>query len=369
MNGQILAESQNAHLKESSYEGTYSLFTSIASSSTESILDSFLKVKPKYLESYEDAFKRRIKRKNQIFDCMQYKGYKKILMLEDYTDKIIPIKLYCNNKMCRACQKRRAIRLRFEIMEIIKGYKNPVLVTYSGRNKEELTRKIIQDEKKIFMRTREYIKRGNNIKTGKKFRFDDYVAVMEIKLNMPNDIKYRIYRKSGRWKRKNVGKYDKKEWNIHFHMIYDGDYIPIKWAKSCFKKASKGESHHVCFNYIRDVENISAYISNYVTKMCFREDFVEEAKTYYKETKGLKFITVEGKRPEKIYRTFNCKNLYEQIKKYFRGYENVDIMLVIQEIRWTIDYYNLSAYEIKKSIEENVLLYADEETKLKACGV
>lgn len=96
------------------------------------------------------------------------------------------------------------------------------------------------------------------------------------------------------------------EWNCHYHILFDGDYMPIRKITELFGKATKGESTYAYIEKVKDEgfkgevltpENIALrrnralnYVLKYLGKIDGLTD-VEELAQFYKATENVKFFT------------------------------------------------------------------------------
>lgn len=295
----------------------------------------------------------REKRIDQILKCSE-QGHIKYMLISkkgEYTVK--KVKITCNSRVCRKCMLKLQNIKKSLISSIIVKYRKPTLATFSPKNYETLSNEDIKKEIRVFARTREYIRRGDNIKTGKKYVFDNSVYVMEIKFHRKGERKYRYEKVHGQINKVYYGVYKEDSWNIHFHMIYDGDYIPKKFAINCFKKASGNRSYNVDLRYLYNVKDIVSYISKYISKINFQNEDIHLVKKYYKETRKIKFISIYGYRPEKI-------SEYEQIYNNLR-YSHLnyyDLVTLEYELLGCMILYDINTYELELSAEENFFKYS-----------
>ncbi len=135
--------------------------------------------------------------------------------LDTITGKPLSIRDYevcCNSRLCPYCSERNRKRNHFKIYEEISQYKHPRFLTFGFKAVSNLTRHYVKEISKLH---NAFIKElHTKRKWHKKFQLGRYCSVMEVKRHHKGDLK------------KDGGVYEQDQWYVHFHVIFDGEYLP-----------------------------------------------------------------------------------------------------------------------------------------------
>lgn len=373
-------------------------FTSYAISSR--VLNNVLKLKYKLWwkniagkvaeKQYFPAFERKQHRINNILSCSKTGKINSKLYVDLDSRKVYDVKYGCNSKLCPNCVEKHKKNWRGKCHDVVKKYKDPRFMTVSFKNVTTISEEYLVKCNHEFMRVREQIrdfrlwdtfskkKRLELSKKGLKrknykplYRIDSYINVMEIKRNYKGDAVFHYYRdKHHKWKKKFIGYRDKTDWNMHYHIIYDGSFINQRDIRKIFYKVTKGESHHIDLQWcsqdrIHNRARALNYITKYISKMIIPNKDVPTMIEYYNATFNKKFIKVYsniGNIPQKrnskmqYFKTFiyenNNHDSYDARFDYF----------VLSEI---LQKYKINQYELDLSPEENFFKYGSTEEVLK----
>jgi hypothetical protein len=212
--------------------------------------------------------------------------------------------LVCNSRLCPHCSRRNQRRNLFKIYKEIQEYQTPRFITVGFRAVHTLTKTYIKQISKLhynFMKELR-VKR----KWHQKFDLGRFVSVMEIVRHYEGEPKYDSETKEI------ISYYKKDQWYIHFHTIFDGDYLPNKKENDyliteIFKRITKGEGNYVYIkkitNKVRDRGKASNYISKYLSKGYEQYPLMKDRIEFFKATRKIRFVRFGGrKRP---YRNFS----------------------------------------------------------------
>lgn len=364
-------------MKEKIYDNT--LFTSLAITSTNKIIDTVTRKhynRPKSFQLEREAAI--TKRVQDINNCRQEGNIGKSLVYDKESQKLVAVFKRCNSRMCNNCNERKKVEYRKRLYKLVRSFQTPKLLTLSFKSTKQLKRQQLKDLSKQFMRFREYVLRKENTFTRKKYSFNAYVAVMEIKYNKKGDsITDRDTRK------KIIGYHKENNWNIHYHMVYDGDYIPVYMAREIFKQVTKDKSFYVhikSFGKVARKDLALKYVTKYISKMHFNCEELSTMLEYYDATYKIRFLKVYGinykiDKNERL-RLYNLlkkdKISYEEFLYFVLGYqsqymtwyqyvkskevklEHYELQMIESEIIDKTEKYDLKSWDIEKDEEENV---------------
>lgn len=284
-----------------------------------------------------------------VQECMT-KGYNQHKLFRRVgTHEISNIHLGCNYKFCPNCREYRRKFLRRELKEYVMQFQQPRFMTVSFKSQTKLTKDFIKKSAQEFNITRKLLKRKN-------YNFGNYLNIQEIKYNKKGS---QIY---DRRNKNLLGYHKENNWNLHYHIIYDGDYIPVKLARQLFEQSTKGESWYINVDYIskESIHNKAKalnYVTKYISKMDLDVDDYDKMIEYYNATYGIRFLKTYGFAILK-----KCK--YQLFRKYLENlpdYRN-DYLKIIEfesEIRQFMHYFGCLLYDLTMTEEENFLMHSD----------
>lgn len=272
------------------------------------------------------------KRMENIRQCIQDGSYDSILLKEKEGDLLYNKRIGCNSPLCPFCVEKRKRDSRRKFREAVSDFKFPRFMTIGFRNVPDLTREYLKRTAVEFNTFKRYIKRRG-------YNLGAYIAVMEIKHTVA------------------------KGWNMHYHVIYDGEYIPWKEAGKELKKATKGDSWYVniqCMakgDLIRSKMKALNYVTKYISKMYFETESRNIALEYYEATRKIRFIKTYG------IDVIKEESKYTLYQKFLMdsGHDYLEVKQIICEIQVFIEKFDLDKYDPTKTPEENFFMYAEDK--------
>lgn len=211
--------------------------------------------------------------------CMRQGYVNHWLMKEKKGNKVKRVKVGCSSRLCSHCAEVRKRDLRERLKEIVLTYKDPRFLTIGFKNVGELEKAHIKRCAADFNYMLKLLKSRNKTrqKAGKQpYTLGRYINVMEIEHSK------------------------EKGYNIHYHILYDGTFIPQKLLVSLFKKATQGESYYVYIKAmprnvsVRDRIKALYYITKYISKSDTSRYPAHVAIQIIKGTKRCRFVKVVG---------------------------------------------------------------------------
>jgi len=194
----------------------------------------------------------------------------------------ISIEPGCNSRICPRCNIRYKRNVIKKIGYIIAQMENIHFLTISPKNysREEFNSGFaLKDLNKIWkaLQTKLVQEHGYIIK--------DFVAVREFKFN------------------------EETQWNIHLHIVYDGQDIPQRLISDIMSQVTKGRSR---YSYIRSAHSYSGfghiktvrYLAKYIGKFEIPNNDLGLITDYYINTKNKKLVTYSHKFDKQKYRSY-----------------------------------------------------------------
>lgn len=206
----------------------------------------------------------------------------------------------CNSRLCPHCVEKMKKQYRRALRTVISSYKQPRFLTVGFRNTPDLTKDYLKKCSYQFNRFVRNIKRKSRQleKQGQRaILLGDYICVLEIK----------FHKKGALIKDKKTGKpigiYQDNNWNVHYHIIFDGTFLPQKIASDILKKTTKGESQYVDIRYIsrekiRSKMKALNYVTKYLSKMHTDTLDYKHSIEYYNAINKIRFVKICGKKPD-----------------------------------------------------------------------
>lgn len=348
------------------------LLVPIASSGTSKVLDAVIRSRKKkswYKLSESEQAERKVRRINEIERCMHHGCLSKGLIRKKKTSVLNRCNPGCHSRMCAHCVESRRVKYRFQLQRIVEQYADPRMITVGFSNVSRLTKSYLKRCSLEFNQWRKNIKRlsrSGEKKGDRPFYIESYVSILEIKFNAKGSA---IYHTDWKRRKKIAGYYAEDNWNVHFHMIYDGTFIPHAKAVKALVQATRGGSRYVWFDDISPKRNVVRnrakalwYITKYVSKMVFSTSNVDRAIEYYKATFTIRFVRIWGVKAEKE------EGKYELYTKTLvnQGFSYLDALLIEHETLEVMEFWGAKQWDYELPEEENVFLYAHKEMQLLA---
>jgi hypothetical protein len=102
-----------------------------------------------------------------------------------------------------------------------------------------------------------------------------------------------------------IGEYEYDQWNVHYHILFDGDFIPQGIAQDQFSKATGGESFYTYIKAcainepVRYKKSALTYVLKYLGKVEGVNNDPRVLAQFYEATKGLRFYNVGFKKADR----------------------------------------------------------------------
>lgn len=343
------------------------IFTQYAISSTNKyyLLHSLLKSRD--LET-------KLNRINNIINCSNgNKFYKLYLDTKNCNWDLLKLEQGCNSRLCSSCMDKYKKKLRRIMRSNLDNFDSVRFMTPSFTSVKTLSKGYIKRCSRQFARLREYLARINTIskyrsrlhklyKLG-QLNLTRYKALLGYYNTYPPNYKLTLIQKYII-----VLEFTYSEvtgWNLHYHMIYDGMYIPQELLGYYFKNVTDQDSYFVGIKYIspydvRSKEKSLNYITKYLSKISFISDDYELLLEYYQAINKVRFYKVQGVKMSRL-PYFYIHLLYWLSFMYSDS-------LVINEIYTNIyvemEKFKLSKINLELSWEENLCLYGKTEVLL-----
>jgi len=299
-------------------------------------------------------------RQESIQLCMEQGFVKKDLYRTLQKDTVLNLEFGCNSRVCPHCANQRQKKYRRELKEIVSQYEGACrFLTIGMIEVQHLTKDYIKRCNRAISRTMDIIRKLKNPFTKQKYSFGNYVNVMEIKHHKAGDVKKN---KKGQV----FGHYDADSWNIHYHIVYEGDYIPQKLLAEKLRKQTKafpeGVSSYVFINYIqkdsiRNKFKAMNYIAKYISKMDFELSDYSLTLEYLTATKRVNFVKISGIKSSKTANKFiRLVDFY-----VYSGKDYWDVKERVTEIGTLFDKCQLSQFSLSQSDYENYIQFASDD--------
>ena len=215
----------------------------------------------------------------------------------------------CNSRLCPFCQATRRKRVYHQLADIFKTYQRLRFLTLGFANVPTLSKGyFLRCQGQFRALKRELQKRG--------YHFGTYVNVLEVKFHARGEPI--TSRKSGEV----LGEYLRDEWNVHYHVLFDGDYIPQGILSDLLLKVTGGESF---YTYIKAPNNDTIhssgaalhYVLKYLGKVQVNSYTPSVLATFYQATEKVRFYNISLTRQDKTHKPppyrLTCANCQQQV--------------------------------------------------------
>lgn len=372
-----------------------SLFTQVAISGTKEDYENDVLLNSVISSKDEETKERRVK---NIKEC-QVSGYvSKRLLKEKDAEMLLNMRIGCNHRLCPYCNELRRRVYKGKLWSVVQQYKKPRFMTVSFKEVNELSQDYLKKCSKDFNLLQKYLKRGLHIKQGISllnqaqkdgfvsdaiykymmyqyknnkyisYSLGNYINILEIEFHAKGEEKerYRTLESGKRIKYPTGEYYDHDSWNVHFHLIWDGDFVQTFVLRHFLSKITKGKSFYVDTQKIRMSERINeisralSYVTKYLSKMSCDLEQLDHKIMYYKQTKNIRFVKISGIKP---LRSLNDKQ-YTLFTKYLTdqlGWDWEDAYSYAADIESFMNENELQSYNLEWSREENFFEYASSQ--------
>lgn len=327
------------------------------------ISEKHFRSSPTRYKSWQDKARSKQERIQKILYCRQH-GYTD---KKAYTDgqKIYYVEQGCNHRSCVHCADKVRKKYIRKLQQELEHYENWSYMVIPFRNVFDLNNEYLKFTSKVKDRIFKTLR--------KKYRIEANVTVVEIVVHEKGDKMYHSFydKIEHRWKKKHVGHYIRKSYNVHYNIIFSGDFLP-QWEVKKYLQLYSGDSNIVNINYIgsskhgfRSFKKALYYVTKYINKMTPKIKDLNTAIEYYKAIRLFKFV-----RYQRIKKVPKIK--YYSVYKYLRdiySYDHYRTLEVVTNLLVKMNKFGLTIYDPSKCIEENVFQYADTETQLICTGI
>lgn len=275
------------------------------------------------LEFYYDSEKRI----ESVRECIKTGYYNKELIKIGNSEDLVMVRLGCNSPLCPHCIEKRKRKSRAKLRLILSRFIQPRFMTLGFKNVQNMDKMKLRECSMQFNLFKKYLKR-------KKYTLGAYISVLEIKYN------------------KDSG------WNIHYHILYDGDYIPRDEAIKIFKQVTQGASWYIDIRLmgrsdrVRSKNKAMNYVTKYLSKMSFIDEDFRIMSEFYESTRRMRFLKIHGIKYKKMEKN---NKLYRNYL-YDKGFNYLEIEEHISEIQAFLNKFELSKFKLSYSMIENYCL-------------
>jgi len=204
----------------------------------------------------------------------------------------------CNSRICFHCAKGRRGKLFNRLKTVFATFDRLRFLTIGFKNTPTIDNGYFKQCSAQFDLVKKYLKREG-------YEFGTYVNVLEVKYHRAGEPI--IERSSG----KTIGTYETAQWNVHYHVLFDGDYIPQASAQKAVEKATRGESFYAYIKEIKashtqqpvtDSKKALSYVIKYLGKLDGHDGNANVLAEFYTATEGIRFYNVGLKKKDRIYK-------------------------------------------------------------------
>lgn len=200
----------------------------------------------------------------------------------------------CNSRLCMYCNKRKRHKLFNRLSKVFATFERLRFLTIGWKNIgfEELTPEYFKKISKYFERLRQRLKRHG-------YEFGTYVCVPETKFHFAGEPKY----DSGTGQQ--IGRYERDEWNVHYHVLFDGDYVPQKEISAALYSITNKETSYAYItgmtdgNPVLNQKKALSYTIKYLGKLEGHNGDLRVLAQFFKGTENVRFYNVGWKRADR----------------------------------------------------------------------
>lgn len=331
------------------------------------------------------------KRITNILHCSQGGKFYRLYLDSKFNEwELVRVEQGCNSRVCPTCMEKYKSKIRRTMRLNLDSFDSVRFLTPSFQSTTQLTKNYIKQCSSDFSRLREYLARTNTVgkyrkvlhklfKLGRisEVRYNNvlnhyttypsstklnlikrYIIVLEIKYNKEGTLILNEYGKE-------IGKHKGNNWNLHYHMIYDGEYIPRELLSYNLERVTRGESFFIGIKYIspysvRSKEKALNYITKYLSKISFKSDDYEVMLEYYSAIEKIRFYKTLGVKMTRL------PYFYIPFREWLLNmYTDTDIINEkVISFHLEMEKFKLSRINLELSIEENVMRYSENEVIL-----
>lgn len=361
------------------------LFIQDAITGTEYILKQIYRGRNTGFNTERTIYEKREKRIQNVNKCISDGFVTKRLLKEKGSYKLIKSVQRCNNRLCSNCNQIFQKRNRSVLRKVVKTYRECRFMTINFKNVEHLNKDYVKKCSRQFNLMKKYLNRfsikKNLLKILKKLLDENHIN--QDRYDNLNKY-YKSYKDKdrvftlGNYINVMEIKYSKeKGWNLHYHILFEGSYIPVEVGREALKRASKSESYYVDIRYISEerVKNkVKAvnYITKYITKMNYHSEDLSLMMEFYKSTDRMRFIKIHNTNEEVKSIVAKGNAQFEDFFVYLvynTDKEKIEIIAQIDMYMEQMEFWGMYNYNFRDSLEENVFKYANKDMMLLANGV
>lgn len=249
------------------------------------------------------------KRAEQIVNCQ---ADRTVIFICADCGNVAQVKLQgCGSRLCMYCNGKHRQRNYMRLQGVFGEFETLRFLTLGFRNVSEISENYFKECQEQFRLFKQSLARARHVQGclcgrcdyGKKevkgYTLGGYVNVMEVKFHRKGEIIRS--RKDGRV----MGEYTYDQWNVHYHILYDGDYIPQGIAQDFFSRATGGESFYTYIKacaYREPVQYQKAalrYVLKYLSKLEGHGGDPQIIARFYEATRKVRFFNIGLKKADR----------------------------------------------------------------------